>query len=188
MLAQGPLLLLPRMLLPGGFWRVAVAVAVAVAVYTTAHPYNPYNIWYEGGLPDLATSIFRPLKIPSPASALPPPAWPILTSPHPLPWEVVPTEPPDCPCFTAATPRGGGGGRDASEGKGPQRRPQRRLDRRLEEVAEAVGGGYCRLQMPLKLALAVRGTVAGHWLGALEGPLPMHPLGGRGGRNARPVS
>ena len=40
--------------------------------------------------------------------------------------------------------------------------------------------GYCRLQMPLKLALAVRDTVAGHRLGALEGggggnlpPLPM---------------
>ena len=64
--------------------------------------------------------------------------------------------------------------RDASEGKGPQRR----LDRRLEEVAKAVGGGYCRLQMPLKLALGVRETVAGHRLGALEGgvtsPLPMH--------------
>ena len=38
----------------------------------------------------------------------------------------------------------------------------------MEEVAKAVGGGYCRLQMPLKLALAVRGTVAGHRLGALE--------------------
>ena len=47
---------------------------------------------------------------------------------------------------------------DALEGKGPQRRPQRRLGRRLEEVAEAVGGGYCRLQMPLKLALGVRET------------------------------
>ena len=47
------------------------------------------------------------------------------------------------------------------EGKGPQRRPQKRLDRRLEEVAKAVGGGYCRLQMPLKLALGVRETVAG---------------------------
>ena len=32
------------------------------------------------------------------------------------------------------------GGRDALEGKGPQRRLQRRLGRRLEEVAEAVGG------------------------------------------------
>ena len=42
--------------------------------------------------------------------------------------------------------------RDASGGKGPQRRPQRRLGRRLEEVAKAVGGGYCRLQMPLKRA------------------------------------
>ena len=31
-------------------------------------------------------------------------------------------------------------GRDAIDGKGPQRRPQRRLDRRLEEVAKAVGG------------------------------------------------
>ena len=60
------------------------------------------------------------------------------------------------------------GGRDASEGKGPQRRPQRRLGRRLEEVAKAVGGGYCRLQMPLRVALGIRGTVAGHRLGALE--------------------
>ena len=59
--------------------------------------------------------------------------------------------------------------RDALQRRGPQRRPQRRLDRRLEEVAEAVGGGYCRLQMPSNLALAVRGTVAGHRLGALEG-------------------
>ena len=44
-----------------------------------------------------------------------------------------------------------------------------RLDRRLEEVAKAVGGGYCRLQMPLKPTLAGRETVAGHRLGALEG-------------------
>ena len=58
----------------------------------------------------------------------------------------------------------GGSPRDASEGKGPQRR----LGRRLEEVAKAVRGGCCRLQMPLRLALGVRGTVAGHRLGALE--------------------
>ena len=77
-----------------------------------------------------------------------------------------------------------GGGGDASEGKGPQRRPQRRLGRRLEEVAKAVGGGYCRLHMPLRLALGVRGTAAGHRLGALKGGggavpplLPMHPMG-----------
>ena len=57
---------------------------------------------------------------------------------------------------------------DALEGKGPQRRPERRLDRRLEEVAEAVGGGYCWLQMPLRLALVVRETVARHRQGALE--------------------
>ena len=36
-------------------------------------------------------------------------------------------------------------------------------------VRQAVGGGYCRLQMPLRLAFSVRGTVAGHRLGALEG-------------------
>ena len=59
--------------------------------------------------------------------------------------------------------------REALEGEGPQRRPQEQLGRRMEGVAKAVGGGYCRLQMPLTLALAVRGTVAGHRLGALEG-------------------
>ena len=40
--------------------------------------------------------------------------------------------------------------RDALEGKGPRGWPWRQLGRRLEEVAKAVGGGYCRLQMPLK--------------------------------------
>ena len=59
--------------------------------------------------------------------------------------------------------------RAALEGRGPRRRPQRRLGRRLEEVAESVGGGYCRLQMPLRRAVGVRGTVAGHRLGALGG-------------------
>ena len=32
--------------------------------------------------------------------------------------------------------------------------------RRLEEVAKAVGGGYCRLQTPLRLPLAVRDRAA----------------------------
>ena len=59
--------------------------------------------------------------------------------------------------------------RDALEGKGRQRRPQQRSGRRLEEVAKAVEAGYSRLQMPLKLALGVRVTVAGHRLSALEG-------------------
>ena len=64
--------------------------------------------------------------------------------------------------------------------EGPQRRPQKRFGRRLEEVAKAVGGGYCRLQMPLRPVLGVRGTVGGHRLGAPEGrgylpSLPMHP-------------
>ena len=82
-----------------------------------------------------------------------------------------------CACVCrACVLRGGGGGRDALEGKAPQRRPQKRLDRRLEEVAKAVGGGHCRLQMPLQLAFGVRETVAGHGLGALEG-------GGGGGNN-----
>ena len=70
------------------------------------------------------------------------------------------------------------GGRDAFEGKGHQRRPERRLGRRLEEDAKAVGGGYCRLQMPLTLALGMGGTAAGRRLGALEG-------GGGGGRQIR---
>ena len=80
--------------------------------------------------------------------------------------------------------QGGGGGTGALERKGPQRWPQRRSGRRLEEVAKAVGGGYFRLQMPLKLGLGVRGTVAGHRLGALEGgggylrPFQCIPWGG----------
>ena len=71
---------------------------------------------------------------------------------------------------------------DPSQGKRPQRWPQKRLDSRLEEVVKAVGGGYCWLQMSLKLVLAVRGIVAGRRLDAREGggrgvppPLPMHP-------------
>ena len=46
---------------------------------------------------------------------------------------------------------------------------QPRQTQKTEEVAEAVGGGYCRLQMPLKLALAVTETGAGHALGTLGG-------------------
>ena len=70
--------------------------------------------------------------------------------------------------------RGRERGRAALEGKGPQRRPWKRLDGRLEEVAKAIGGGYCRLQMPLKLALGTRKTVARHKLG------PWRVLGGGG--------
>ena len=63
--------------------------------------------------------------------------------------------------LSAGTPR------DAFEGKGPQRRPQMRLDRRLEEVVKAVGGGYCRLQMPLKRAHLASGR---QWLGIGRAP------------------
>ena len=63
----------------------------------------------------------------------------------------------------------------ALEGEAPQRRPQRRLGRRWEGVAKAVGGGYCRLSMPLRLARAVSETLAGHRLGAPEGGGAYHP-------------
>ena len=95
-----------------------------------------------------------------------------------------PRNPPPRPPARILVPKQGRDGyitpRDAFEGKGPQRRPQKRLGRRLEEVAKAVGGGYCWLRMPLRLALAVGGTMAGHRLGALKGggvppPFPMHP-------------
>ena len=78
------------------------------------------------------------------------------------------------PTHTGSVPRPLPGG--AFEGEGPRRRPQKRLGRRLEEVAKAVGGGYCRLQMPLKPALAARETVAGLRLGALGGRAGVPPL------------
>ena len=100
-----------------------------------------------------------------------------------------PTAPPTHPPWTPPPLRktlGGGQGCIAREGTS-------------KEAPEAVGGGYCRLQMPLSLALAARETVAGHRLGALEAgggggdpPLSMHPWWGggvRGGVNfAREIS
>ena len=81
------------------------------------------------------------------------------------------------------------GSRVAFEGKGPQKWPQKSLDRRLEEVAKAVGGGYRRLQMPLKLALAIRETVHGHRLGTLEGGgLDKRPRYQEGGGGTSPPS
>ena len=55
----------------------------------------------------------------------PPPAWPNPTSlpTRPFPWDGVPTEPPDCPCFSVSGPhreaggRGGGGGQTHSTSK-----------------------------------------------------------------------
>eukprot|EP00670_Eutreptiella_braarudii_P029699 CAMPEP_0174378998 /NCGR_PEP_ID=MMETSP0811_2-20130205/122418_1 /TAXON_ID=73025 ORGANISM="Eutreptiella gymnastica-like, Strain CCMP1594" /NCGR_SAMPLE_ID=MMETSP0811_2 /ASSEMBLY_ACC=CAM_ASM_000667 /LENGTH=75 /DNA_ID=CAMNT_0015531387 /DNA_START=556 /DNA_END=781 /DNA_ORIENTATION=+ len=58
---------------------------------------------------------------------------------------------PDVTLGTAAHRKGEGASaalcRGPLEGKGPQRRSQQQLHRWLEEVANAVGGGYCRLQM-----------------------------------------
>ena len=78
-------------------------------------------------------------------------------------------------------------GRDALERKGPRRRPQERLRGRLEKVVKAVGGSHCRLRMPLKLALGVTGTVAGHRLGALEGEGFLPPVGPMGGGGRQPL-
>ena len=55
------------------------------------------------------------------------------------------------------------------QGKAPQRGFQQRSGRRFEEVAKAVGGGYSRLQMLLKLALGVRTRVAGPQAGDVGG-------------------
>ena len=73
--------------------------------------------------------------------------------------------------------------RDALEG---QRRPQKHVGRRLEAVAKSVGGGYCRLQMPLNLALGARETVAGHRLGGLEGGGYLPPSDGMSHRGVPP--
>ena len=59
-----------------------------------------------------------------------------------------------CQSISALWPSGGGGGQGCRR-EGASEAAQRWLDRPLEEVAKAVGGGYCRLQMPLKLALGV---------------------------------
>ena len=73
--------------------------------------------------------------------------------------------------------RRGGGGQGCIRGKGISEGAPEAVGRRLGEVAKAVGGGYCWLQMPLRLALGVRGTVAGKRLGALDGGgLPPPPF------------
>ena len=83
-----------------------------------------------------------------------------------------PIAPQKTVCVSAAYPQGSGS-RNCTQGtkqgcvgraEGPQRRPQGRLGRRLEGVAGAVGGGYCRLQMPSSLS--------GYGGGGGEGPSP----------------
>ena len=78
-----------------------------------------------------------------------------------------------------------GGRGDALE----EKELQRRLGRGLEEVAKAVAGGCCRLLMPLRLALGVRGTVAGRpglgGGGAYLLPFECIPWGGGGSLSQR---
>ena len=56
-------------------------------------------------------------------------------------------------------------GRDALEGKGVSKAVPKAVRQAVEGVAKAVGGGYCRLPLALRMAVAVRETVAGHRLG-----------------------
>ena len=66
--------------------------------------------------------------------------------------------------------------RDAFAAQGPQRRPQEAVRQAVGgAVSKSVGGGYCRLQMPVRLARGVRETVAGHKLGALHRGGSLHP-------------
>ena len=55
--------------------------------------------------------------------------------------------------------------RDALERKGPQRWPRKLVDRRFEEVSKAVGGDYCRLQMPLASGRQWLGIGWAPWMG-----------------------
>ena len=54
----------------------------------------------------------------------------------------------------------GGMGRDVLEGEGPRRGLQQ-SGRRLQAVAKTVGGGYCRLHIPLGPAVVVSERAAG---------------------------
>ena len=67
------------------------------------------------------------------------------------------------------TTPGGGGPLSRCEGGGECIRSEGTSEAAPEAVRQAVGGGYGRLQVPLRLAVAVRETVAGHRLGALKG-------------------
>ena len=66
-----------------------------------------------------------------------------------------------------------------------RRRPRSSWAGGWRRLPKRFGGGYCRLQMPLRLALGVRGTVGGRKLGASEGgggpPPPLQCISARGG-------
>ena len=71
--------------------------------------------------------------------------------------------PPDCLAAGAVPHRQGCIGREEASEAAPEA-----VRQAVGGGCQAVGGGYCRLQMPLKLPLGVRGTVAGHRMGPLE--------------------
>ena len=75
---------------------------------------------------------------------------------------------------------GGGGGQGGFRRDGTSEAAPEAVRSAVGGGSKAVRGGFCQLQMPVKLAVAVRETVAGHRLGALERggvppPLSMHP-------------
>ena len=77
-------------------------------------------------------------------------------------------------------------GKDALEWKGPLRRPQKRLGRRLKEVANAIGGSFCRLQTKADTCRQEDSSwaQAGSLGRGTSPPLPVHPCPwgeGRGG-------
>ena len=64
---------------------------------------------------------------------------------------------------------GGGGGAECMRMEGTSEAAPETVRQALGGGCQSGWGGCCRLQMPLSLVLGVRGTVAGHRLGALEG-------------------
>ena len=106
-----------------------------------------------------------PQRLPAPppfAAGLPRPPPTGLSTACPLrsAWE----RPPHDVCACAGL--GGGGGAEG-RGRGDNGQGGRGWGAG-EAVRQAVGGSYCRLQVPLSLTLGVRKTVAGHRLRALQ--------------------
>ena len=160
----------------GGVWHDAWlrcflqrAAPAGLSPLTAALPLNP--------LPPQAAA---PIGL-SPPCAHPLPAWPVLTSvrPLPFPWEGVPTDPPDCPCFTALC-------RDhTKEGCSPRRwvrpkghpHPQRRpLGRRMSTCE----GRFSMRKKKFRRLRPLDFTVTEQWpcqLSPILTPTPPPPFG-----------